>query len=153
MEQFMGTTIWQTIGRIAAIVATLSVFIEFTPIKVHPISAFLNWIGERTNRGLNNRITELENKISEVEDSQKTIEKDFERRNAINCRVRILRFSDELRRKVQHSQESFEQVLDDLDVYEKYCDANPDFKNNKTVMAKERIKAAYDGCMEQNDFL
>lgn len=153
MEWFMNTTVWQTIGRIAAIVTTLSVFIEFIPIKVHPITALLSWIGKRTNKELFDKVELLEEKIVDIDDNQKSLEAEIAKRDAINCRVRILRFADELRTHVKHSQESFEQVLDDIDVYEKYCTEHPEFQNNKTVRAKERIKATYDGCMEQDDFL
>ena len=153
METIMNATIGQLIGGGLGIVAILSIFIEFTPIKLNPVSALLNWIGRRINKALLDRIDELEENVNTIGDNQKAMEADIEKRDAINCRVRILRFSDEIRRKIKHSQESFDQVLDDLDVYEKYCAAHPEFKNNKTMSAKERIKAAYDGCMEQNDFL
>jgi len=33
--------------------------------------------------------------------------------------------------------------LEDIDIYEKYCDANPDFPNNKAVMAIKNIKDNY----------
>lgn len=153
METIMNATIGQLIGGGLGIIAVISFFIEITPIKLNPISFILNWIGRRTNHELFEKINQLEGKIDDIDDKQKRLEDDIEERNAINCRVRILRFSDEVRRKVKHSQESFDQVLDDVDVYEKYCAAHPDFKNNKTMQAKERIKTVYDVCMDQNDFL
>lgn len=153
MEAIMNATIGQLIGGGLGIIAVLSIFIEVTPIKINPVSVILNWIGRRTNKELFDKIEELEDKVADINDNQKALEADFSERNAINCRVRILRFADELRRKVRHSQESFDQVFDDIDVYEKYCEEHPEFKNNKTITAKERIKAVYDGCMEQNDFL
>ena len=153
MEFIMGATIGQLIGGGIGVIALLSVFIEFVPIKLNPISALLNWIGERTNRGLLGKINELEDKVDELSDRQEKVEEMMDERDAVNCRVRILRFSDELRRNVRHSQESFDQVISDLDHYEQYCLEHPGFKNNKTMAAKGRIMAAYNGCMEQNDFL
>lgn len=153
MESLMNATVGQLIGGGLGIIAILSVFIEFTPIKLNPVSAFLNWIGRRTNRELFEKIGDLENKVDEIQSRQEAAEAIEEEREAVNCRIRILSFSDELRRNIRHSQESFDQVLSDIDNYEKYCDAHPNFKNNKTVTAKERIKAAYEGCMDQNDFL
>lgn len=139
MESLMNATIGQLISGGLGFIAILSVFIEITPIKINPVSSFLRWLGKKMTGDIVARMDKLEHAVEE--------------RDAVNCRVRILRFSDEIRRKIRHSQESFDQVLEDLDVYEKYCAAHPDFKNNKTMMAKERIKAAYDACMEQNDFL
>ena len=153
MEALMNATVGQLIGSGLGIIAILSVFIEFTPIKLNPVSAFLNWIGRRTNRELFEKIGDLENKVDEIQSRQEAAEAIEEEREAVNCRIRILSFSDELRRNIRHSQESFDQVLSDIDNYEKYCDAHPNFKNNKTITAKERIKSAYEGCMDQNDFL
>lgn len=153
MESLMNATVGQLVGGGLGIIAILSVFIEFTPIKLNPVSAFLNWIGRRTNRELFEKIGDLENKVDEIQSRQEVAEAIEEEREAVNCRIRILSFSDELRRNIRHSQESFDQVLSDIDNYEKYCDAHPNFKNNKTITAKERIKAAYEGCMDQNDFL
>ena len=153
MDAIMNATVGQLIGGGLGITALISLFIEFTPIKLNPVSAFLNWIGRRTNRELFDRIDELENKVDEIQEQQEKAEKVASEREAVNCRIRILQFSDELRRGIRHSQESFDQALDDIDVYEKYCALHPEFKNNKTISAKERIKAAYDKCMDQDDFL
>lgn len=153
MDAIMNATVGQLIGGGLGIIAVLSIFIEVIPVKINPVSFVLNWIGKRTNKELFAKVEELEAKIADIDSNQKTLEADFAERNAINCRVRILRFGDELRRKIKHSQESFDQAFDDIDVYEKYCAQHPEFKNNKTISAKERIKAAYDGCMEQDDFL
>ena len=153
MDFIMNATIGQLIGGLAGIVAALSVFIEFTPIKINPISALFKWIGTKMNQELIERFTEFEDAVDELTDKYEKIEKENEKREAISCRVRILRFSDELRRGVEHSQESFEQTFDDIDYYEKYTKAHPLFINNKTVLATERIKAAYQNCMDKNNFL
>lgn len=153
MDVLMNATIGQLVGGGLGIVAILSIFIEFTPIKLNPVSAILNWIGRRTNRELFSKMDELERQVNIIGDNQKKLEDQAEERDAINCRIRILGFADELRTHTKHSQESFEQVLEDIDVYEKYCDSHPEFKNNRTVRAKERIKTTYDRCMAQDDFL
>lgn len=74
-------------------------------------------------------------------------------RNAISCRVRILQFGDEVRRGMCHSKENFDQILSDIDEYERYCEAHPEFKNNKTVATKEKIIKVYSERMDNNDFL
>lgn len=153
MDTIMNATVGQLVGGGLGIIAFLSLFIEISPIKLNPISAILNWIGQRTNKELYDKVDELEKKVDEIQSRQEDAEALEEEREAVNCRIRILQFSDELRRHIRHSQESFDQVLSDIDNYEKYCDSHPKFKNNKTINAKERIKAAYDGCMDQNDFL
>lgn len=98
MESLMNATVGQLIGGGLGIIAILSVFIEFTPIKLNPVSAFLNWIGRRTNRELFEKIGDLENKVDEIQSRQEAAEAIEEEREAVNCRIRILSFSDELRR-------------------------------------------------------
>lgn len=56
-------------------------------------------------------------------------------------------------RGMKHSQENFDQVLSDIDDYEHYCNNHPEFKNNKTVAAKEKILKVYSERMDNNDFL
>lgn len=153
MEFIMNATIRQLIGGGIGIVAFLSFFFEFSKIKFNPISAILNWIGERTNKGIFSRIDGLEKDINNLYTKVDELEERAEERQAINCRVRILRFADELRRNIDHSQESYGQTLSDIDTYEKYCKEHPQFENNKTVIASKRIKESYDTRLVKNDFL
>lgn len=76
-----------------------------------------------------------------------TIRDNMEMDAAISARVRIIRFSDEIMRGVEHSQESFDQALHDIDTYEDYCADHPKFENNKTVLATRRIKEVYEKCL------
>lgn len=149
----MQMSLGQLIGYLAGIIVVLSTFIEITPVKINPVSAALNWLGKKINREMIARVDELEKKMDAMAKVQNEMEERFAEKDAINSRVRILRFSDELRRDVRHSKESFEQTLADIDEYEHYCDKHPDFKNNKTMTAKERIKSAYDSCMSKDNFL
>lgn len=142
MEKLMDLTVGQIVGGIAGVIAILSIFIEIIPVKISPISALLKWVGERTNKELMEKVCALEVKVGGLEQS-----------DAVDCRVRILTFADEIRRKERHSKETFDQVLSDIDTYERYCDKHPDFMNHKTVAAKSKILEVYSECMDKNDFL
>ena len=72
---------------------------------------------------------------------------------ANDARIRILRFSDEVRHKMRHSKEYFDQINSDIDVYEQYCESHPEYKNNRAVMAIQNIKRVYQECLAENDFL
>ena len=39
-----------------------------------------------------------------------------------------------------------------IDIYEKYCEANPTFPNNKAVMAIKNIKDNYQNCLKNKQF-
>lgn len=142
MEAFMNLTLGQIVGRIAGVIAALSIFIEITPVKISPISALLRWVGKQINKELMDKVNTLGTKVGALEKS-----------DVIDCRVRILTFADEIRRGMRHSKETFDQVLSDIDTYERYCTEHPDFMNNKTVAAKAKILDVYSECMDNNDFL
>lgn len=72
--------------------------------------------------------------------------------NVKQIRQRIIRFNDEILDSKRHTEESYNCVLEDIDIYEKYCDANPDFPNNKAVMAIKNIKDNYQNCLKNKQF-
>lgn len=69
---------------------------------------------------------------------------------AILARTHILRFSDELKNNVKHSEEYFRQQLDDCDTYEKFCNDHPEFKNSYTEMANKHIKETYQKLLKEH---
>jgi malate synthase len=74
-------------------------------------------------------------------------------KDAQAARRRILRFNDELLRSIDHSKEYFDDILEDIKIYNRYCDEHNDFVNGKTVMAKKNIEHCYEQCMEKHSFL
>jgi hypothetical protein len=86
--------------------------------------------------------TSLNNHIREDEDEK-----------ARNKRYRILRFYDEMCEHRRHSESHFEDILDDIDDYEKYCEAHPEFRNNRGKVAMEHIKVIYGKIKASGGFL
>lgn len=153
METLMNLSLGQIFGGVAGLVVVLSVFVEITPIKVNPVSTFLAWLGKKTNKELMESVTALDTRVSSLEGNVGKIKSENDERNAVLCRVRILHFGDEIRRNIKHSQDSFDQVMSDMDEYDEYCRFHKDFKNNKTVVTQEKIREEYARCLEENDFL
>ena len=83
------------------------------------------------------KLEDLDQKIdrNHTETNQK-----IDRNKAELCRTHILRFSDDLRNGVHHSEEYFRQQLLDIDTYENFCKENPTFSNGLTVIASAYIK-------------
>ena len=50
-------------------------------------------------------------------------------------------------------EEHFDNVLEDIDAYEKYCVAHPQFENRKAVQSIQFIVEIYDECKRKNDFI
>lgn len=72
---------------------------------------------------------------------------------ALTWRYRILRFDDEIRHDEKHTKEHFDQILEDITKYERYCEEHPDFPNNKAVFAIKNIKDVYEKCVKEGSFL
>ena len=73
--------------------------------------------------------------------------------SARNRRYRILRFFDEMCEGRKHSESHFEDILDDIDEYEAYCEAHPDYHNNRGHVAMQQIKATYAKVKSSGGFL
>lgn len=90
------------------------------------------------NAAILKKIEELEQKIDRIE--------------ATNSRRRILEYSQEVRRGVRHTEEEWNQINQEIDVYNKYCTMHPDYENNRAVMAIKNLNAVYEKCLMTNDF-
>ena len=138
--------------------------IQIAPIKLNPWSFMAKHLGkaltEEPCKIMAGNMSQLETSLVEIEKSVRALEKKLEETEdkaeedrAITARVRILRFNDELLRPMRHSKESFDQALEDVDRYENYCRAHPEFKNNKTVLSIANIKKVYKRQLATHDFL
>ena len=91
--------------------------------------------------------------IKELSEKVTALEGKVDRNEAVQSRVRILRFADETQEGHRHSKDSFDQVMSDIDSYETYCEQHPDFKNNQTMATVAYIKRIYTERLEKHDFL
>lgn len=92
------------------------------------------------------KITSLEKKVDELDTKN-------DEQNAINARIRILRFADDLMDGRERSKESYDQCLEDVDTYEKYCEVHHEFQNGKTVATIAYIRSVYAKRLEGHDFI
>lgn len=86
-----------------------------------------------------------------LEEIQKINHK-LDQRTAIACRIRILKFMDEIIEGWEHSKDSYNQIMRDITDYLQYCDDNPQFLNHQTDATIERIKKDYEQRLATNDF-
>ena len=96
--------------------------------------------------------------ISEINEMRSELNKhieDDEKHRADMSRARILRFSDELRRGISHSEESFNNILEDIDNYISYCTQHESvYINSKANAAIRNSKTTHDKCIRgELDFL
>lgn len=125
-------SLYEFIAGGGGIVLALLTLIQIVPIKVNPWSKIARGIGRAMN-------AEIMDKLNESE--------------ATDARYRILRFDDEIRHHVKHTEEHFNQILDDIDEYERYCSSHKNYKNSKAVLAIENTRRTYEKCRRENSFL
>ena len=146
------------LGNLSIICFLILSLIEIAPIKINPWSMLIKWIARllgivelKTDViQIRDRMDELEEKIDKIKISEN---EKFQLKEALAARRRILRFNDELLQKVKHSKEMFDDVLSDIDNYDRYCRTHPDFVNQKAVFAEQNVGKAYKQCTEENSFL
>ena len=119
--------------------------VQIAPIKINPWS----WVGRTLRKVI---IGDIDEKLREIVKKVDKIEDTINERDAVLARTHILRFNDELYNNVKHSRDYFLQTLEDIDNYEKYCEAHPDFKNSRTTMAEQNIKEVYQRLFAEHKF-
>lgn len=114
--------------------------------------AFLEFLIQRHDKK-HDRFKGIEDEIKALRDCIIKVDEKADRREAISCRVRILRFEDELQEERHHSKDSFDQVLSDITTYDRYCEKHPDFRNHQTTATVEHIRKVYDERLDKRDWL
>ena len=92
-------------------------------------------------------------RIDKMQSSFDTHVEEYESAKAASQRYRILRFYDEICEGRKHSESHFEDILDDIDDYEGYCNAHPKFKNNRGHVAMQYIRDIYAKVKAKGGFL
>ena len=124
----------------------LMTLVQIAPVKINPWSWLAQIIGKAINADVSKRLDEIEKKM----DAHIAMD---DHRTADGHRARILHFNNELLRSIDHTKEEFIEMLHEIDLYEGYCRANPDYPNNRAVMAISNIKRVYEERMQKHDFL
>lgn len=92
---------------------------------------------------------DIMSEVKKVSTQVCNLEKKVDENQAVLARTHILRFADELKNGVHHSNEYFRQQLLDCDTYEQFCKDHEEFKNNYTEMANKYIKDTYQKLLSE----
>ena len=107
----------------------------------------------RRNDEKKDKNSEVLKAIQNLADKITGIENRMDKENADEARRNILSFDDELRRGVPHSEESFNQVLQDIKFYRNYCREHTDYENDKATSAIAHIRETYQEVKNANKFI
>lgn len=139
MEEKAMEPFWQFLGgNWGWIVAILSVLFEITPIKIHPITSVLRWIGNKLTGDIRKDIADLR--------------KDVDEQRMSNIRSLVLDFSNSCLNGKKHTKEEFDHVIEENKTYEELV-KRYDIKNEVYKEAYAYIKRIYRKRMDKRDFL
>lgn len=154
MENVFSILGFQNVVWLSGIIAVaITTLIQGLSSKYKPWTYVAIQIGKAINKETLGKLDGLEKKVSEIEKHDREQDEKDKEEKAKAARRRILRYADEVRRKEKHSEEYFNDILEDITFYKKYCDDNPLFKNEKSVMAIDAVEKAYKHANDTNDFL
>ncbi len=139
-------SLFELLGGGAGALALALTLVQLAPVKINPWSAIARAVGRAVNADLEKELREIKTRLNAH------IESD-DRRAADGHRARILHFNNELLRGIEHTKEEFIEALADIDAYEDYCRANPDYPNNRAVLAIKNIQSSYMERLQKHDFL
>lgn len=92
-------------------------------------------------------------KLDEIENKLNLHIADDERYRVEEGRTRFLRFCDECRRGVLHTEEHWNDIIKDIDVYKEYCMHHVDYQNERAVRTIDYLIEKYDEHIKNNTFL
>ena len=135
-------------GGVLLVVMSL---VEIAPVKVSPWSWVAKKIGQAVNADLAAKVDSLGSKVEAMENGLASMQAGVDEQNAICCRVRILRFGDEVLHGVFHSKDHFDQVLSDITTYENYKKVKTK-KDQARASAGESIERRPPEVMNRKEF-
>ena len=138
---------------VAVIVLAVLSLVQIAPIQINPWLFLFRTVGRALNGDVIKQIHCLKKQVEEVQAAQESGSEEWKRYEITVLRQAILRFNDELLNGVKHSKELYDMTLDDITIYENYCDSHPHFVNNKAHMAIENIKRCYEKRLREQSFL
>ena len=126
----------------------LAVILGLIKIKPLEISVW-SWLFRKIGKAFNGETLDY---VKALQTSFNEHLSEHEKDKAEKSRQRILEFADEMYDRKYHSKESFEDILDVIEGYDKYCEKHPDFKNKRTVTASKVINEQYEECLKNHTF-
>lgn len=118
--------------------------IKIPKLEINLWGLLAKFIGKALNRDMYDKVDDLSNKINHV---QKTLEEHLsteEEEKVRDARKRILDFNDEIIRGLYHSKEHFDEILEDITMYNRYCNEHENYENSKATLAIKHVQDVYD---------
>ena len=116
------------------------------------VTSLLNRKWQKEDRK-NEVLTSLSNEVKGIQTTLNAHIEESELRDILQTRRRIIDFADECRRGTKHSEEHFNNVLQDITEYERYCKTHENFENRQAVSSISFVISVYEKCRDENSFI
>ena len=118
--------------------------IQITPIKLNPFSWLAKKIGNALNADVLKKLKETNQSLIDLDKKLDNHIEENEREKIDECRRRILIFNEKVVADSKNiTKERYDSILEDIDMYENYCDEHPNYPNSKAVLSIENLKRDY----------
>ena len=107
---------------------------------------------DEVNKSIKALSEEMKERFDSLDQKIDTVEAKADEYNAVSCRVRILRFEDEMQSDIRHSKDAWDQCMSDCKTYDEFATAHESFRNNITEATIEHIKHGYRERLEKHDW-
>lgn len=101
-------------------------------------------------KGITDSIEDVKRELKDIKDEIGKVRDEADQRDAVQARTHILRFRDELTNDIEHSQDYFDQILDDAKRYEDFCSTHPKFPNGRTDAAIQYIRDEHQRLLKEH---
>ena len=146
-------------GHWAFCAFVLGMIFEIPKLKLRPFTRLIKWIGSISNKELCTRLDKIDGDVEglKAELEQVKLEneaqmKQIDMNDANRIRTTILDFANSLRNGNRHTQEEFDHIIDQNDLYQTYM-LKYRFKNGRFEQAYQYILKCYGRCLEESSFL
>lgn len=141
-----------------AVLGLLSIIIIMSLVqwlskRHNPWATVFNWIGSNLFKTQNNRLDKIEKRLNDIERQNEAQDQQRLEDQAVSARRKIVLAADEICiLPTTHTYEWYNQLMQQIDFYEKYCEAHPDFPNEQAVMSMDIIKESYAKHKKEDSF-
>lgn len=142
----------EIVASISVGIGILSIFVEFSKIKVNPWSKLFKGIGNKIMEDAKEDLKEVKKEQEHILKNLETLERQRAIDAADAIKAEIFRFYNECKKKERHSEAEFNHIVRQNKKYESLMECLKE-PNGVYEMEYKYIMDIYAKCQKENDFL
>lgn len=123
-------------GIVVVAFLLISSLIQIAPIRLNPWDIMLGWVGAKINKSQQDAIEGMDRRLKDLEIR-------VTNRDVKDMRQAVLDYAKECRAGTEHTDEDWQQILDIMEEYERFCTEHPDIKNGRVKENTKYLRSLY----------